>query len=120
MYKIRDEKGELRTLNYKGGTEAVDETGAVWVTQNNGITFRKRDLYIYTDSNGHKEYLNDPYGSTGTVTPSHLVDKNGKAYSYDSFGVLKEVRLENYDDGSPKEIIETFRLNKSEERPVEK
>lgn len=116
VYKVRDEKGALRTLNYNGeGTEAVDDLGAVWITADGGKTFRKRDLYVYEDPNGKKAYMRDPYGSSVYDQPSHLVDKDGQEYaSSGSFGVLEETRLANYDDGSPREIIETYRVSQSE------
>ena len=112
-----DEKGKKHKLDYKGGdsTEAVDESGEVWVTNDGGQSFRKRDLYVYEDPNGKREYMRDPYGA-GSGTPTQLVDKSGTEYSYERHGVLKEQRLENYDDGSPREIIETWRISNSEER----
>lgn len=119
-YRVTDEKGVSHTLTYSGGVEAVDETGAVWITQNGGYSFRKQGLYIYTDPDGNKEYLIAPYATLGETWPSHLVDKNGKSYSVSGYGELKEDRLSNYDDGSPRETIETYRLSHSEERVAER
>ncbi len=117
---VTDEKGEKHVIDYQGGDgkEAVDEKGTVWVTEDGGKSFRKRDLYVYDNPNGKKEYLRDPYGTTGGKS-STLIRSDGTQFCHSKSGEMKEWRLANYDDGSPRETIDMVNVSDSEFRKAQ-
>ncbi len=89
--KVKDEKGKEQKLNYNGGAseESVDENGEVWVTNDGGESFRKRDAYVYKDENNKDKVLYNRYGTTGGK-PLTLEDDKGNIYDSDLWGNIKK------------------------------
>lgn len=98
MREVTDEKGQKRKLDYKGGdnNEALDENGEVWVTDDGGRSFRKRDTYVYTDDEGKDVYLRDKsVGGQAQYTSgraSMLEDKKGQLYDTSNWGEVEKRR----------------------------
>ncbi len=89
--KVKDEKGKEQKLNYNGGAseESIDKNGEVWVTNDGGESFRKRDAYVYKDENNKDKVLYNRYGTTGGK-PLTLEGDKGDIYDSDLWGNIKK------------------------------
>ena len=117
---VTDENGKKQKLKYKGNTyeEVTDKNGDVWVTEDGGQHFRKRDTYIYKDPDGKEQCVRNPYGSTGS-RPTTLEDGKGNRYETDGYGSFEKHKFENYDSDKPTEVMEGSKIRESEARKAE-
>ncbi len=86
IYKVIDENGEVRTLDYNGKdiyAKCKDDKGELWETFDGGKTFRKCDLYKIKDDNGQDKYIYDVSGGGKSI----FTDGQGGTYESDDGGM---------------------------------
>lgn len=86
VYKVIDENGEVRTLDYNGKdlySKCKDDKGEWWETADGGSTFRKCDLYKIKDDVGHDKYTRDVSGGGKRI----FTDGQGGTYESDDGGM---------------------------------
>lgn len=86
VYKVVDENGEVRTLDYNGKdiyAKCKDDKGEWWETADGGSTFRKCDLYKIKDDDGNNKYIRDVGGGGKRI----FTDGQGGTYESDDGGM---------------------------------
>lgn len=86
VYKVIDENGEVRILDYNGKdiySKCKDDKGEWWETADGGSTFRKCDLYKIKDDDGNDKYIRDVSGGGKRI----FTDGQGGTYESEDGGM---------------------------------
>ena len=112
---VTDEKGKKHKIDYKGGDtkEAVDESGTVWITDDGGKSFRKRDEYYYDDEQGKRHTLHDEYGTAHQSAHhfGHMRDDKGRGYEVGYWGDVEREHIWDEGEGTLGTIRESKPIN---------